>query len=548
MAEMPRALYEETLETTNSQPPSQHATRFLRYVVITVGFLVSLMVYYSNPLSGLKGFIYNSDALYLPSLYADFIRGNDLSKWNLPPTPYFFPDMPLYFAIRVITPNIHMAAVLFGLIQLLMFALGLMLLSRHSLPHWYGSTRYSLIALMGVLFLVSLEKLEYYSQTIFVGTYHFGIVLMIPFVLAITLSLVRGSRTKAPLVWTLCALSFLTAVSDGWYLIQVTIPLIGSLAVLYLRGRVDSKRAFTVVKAVVPASLMGIGVSLVYVWKEPALRTYVFRPNSIYLSFLRLTDALATIPAYHIVLATIFISMCVFASLKSVARSLPHETFSTSADRASGLLPLYFLLSFALNVLTVIGLGVFADRNGFHYFIPLFIFSGFWGFPFVATVPKIIRPMFLERIVLGVLGLIALLALRSIDLQQIVENLTDTYYPPSVRCLDEKTAQLGIKYGVANYWQAKPISLLSQNDLMVVQVNRDLSPFYWINNPDWYKIRPEFAVIDLSLPENHPWRLDEDLIRNRFGEPDAIFQCEHSQVLVYNRPTSEFRDLFNDAP
>jgi hypothetical protein len=61
-------------------------------------------------------------------------------------------------------------------------------------------------------------------------------------------------------------------------------------------------------------------------------------------------------------------------------------------------------------------------------------------------------------------------------------------------------------------------------------------------------MQPEFAVIDLSLPKDHPFRLDEDLITSRFGPPDAIFQCDRNKVLVYRWPGSAFGALFEHIP
>ncbi|TFW22237.1 hypothetical protein, partial [Duganella callida] len=44
---------------------------------------------------------FNSDAQYLPALYADLVeQGGRLRQWYLTPAPYFLPDWPLYFAAR----------------------------------------------------------------------------------------------------------------------------------------------------------------------------------------------------------------------------------------------------------------------------------------------------------------------------------------------------------------------------------------------------------------------------------------------------------------
>jgi hypothetical protein len=41
---------------------------------------------------------FSADALFLPTLYHDlFVWGGKLQDWILPPAPYIFPDMPLFF-------------------------------------------------------------------------------------------------------------------------------------------------------------------------------------------------------------------------------------------------------------------------------------------------------------------------------------------------------------------------------------------------------------------------------------------------------------------
>jgi|GEM_PF-3208113 len=556
---------------------SKSAFSILHFSLALVGLGASLAVYYSTSFYLIGDFVYNSDSLYLPAFFSDVIHGNNLSQWNLPPSSYIFPDMLLYFGMRTITPSIQIATVIFGITQYLIFALGLMLLAKQALPRAYSSIGPGLIALMSIGFMLSLANLEFYSQMIFVSAHHFGIVLIMPFVLAITHKLLAESQVSIPLICVLCGLSFLTTLSDWLYLVQLAIPLVASLIILRGLKKIDSRRTFLVASALIAPSLIGLGVSLIYVWNRPQLVAYTLRPQPIDSSFRQLATSLTSIPPFHAILAIIFLGICalIFAidllhnlgsysvvttivvsfTTKARLKSQLRLTFArglmtiarifrkaSTVNIDGALLPLYFFLASAVNFLAVISSGIFADRDGFRYFLPVLIFSGFWGLPFIVPIPKTIKPIFFEWAVVGALGLFVFLGWENIDWQ----GFTFDYYPPFIQCLDEKTSALGIQYGIANYWQARPISTLSQTNLKVVQVNRDLSPYQWINNSAEYAIEPEFAVIDTSFPENYPFRLDENLITSRFGKPDATFECERNKILVY-RSNDKFKLLFNDA-
>ena len=523
----------------------QYGLVFLEYAIVLTGLVAPLVAYYSTSYPLLRFFIYNSDALYLPSLYADVLSGDNLAKWSFPPTPYIFPDMVLYFLIRIITPSVHTAMVVFGMIQYLVFALGVMLLAGRLLSRSYGLAPYGLIALMSALFLFLLGKLEFYSQMIFAGTFHFGVVLIIPFVLAISLRLISEPEVRLPLVGALCILSFLTSASDGLYLTKVAVPLVGSWVALFVTKKVRIRHTLVIGISVILSSLIGLVLSLVNILRYSTMGMYVFRPNSIYSSFLKSFNSLVSITQYHAILAAVFLGVCIFVFIKHLVQSSLRKT--STADSKSVLLSSFFSLALIVNTIVIIGLGVFIDRNGFRYFLPFLIFSGFWGIPLVVGIPQAIKPVFVKVVVSCALVGVTIFGLRSMDIQRFSRVFTDVYYPPFVKCMDENTARLGIRNGISQYWQARPISLLTQNNLRVVQVGRDLSPFHWISNLNWYAMEPEFAIIDLAVPENHPFRLDEQLITSRFGKPDATFQCEQSKVIVYRHFDSKFRSLFEKA-
>src|SRR4051812_3628436 len=60
------------------------------------------------------------------------------------------------------------------------------------------------------------------------------------------------------------------------------------------------------------------------------------------------------------------------------------------------------------------------------------------------------------------------------------------YRPPLVRYLDSQTERYGLKTGTAGYWNARPLTLLSQKGLRALPVVSALTPDPWVSNQYWF--------------------------------------------------------------
>lgn len=61
------------------------------------------------------------------------------------------------------------------------------------------------------------------------------------------------------------------------------------------------------------------------------------------------------------------------------------------------------------------------------------------------------------------------------------------YYPEKSQILDQLKDTYGLKYGIANYWNAKHSTIFSRNDVRVYSVHDvDLKPYYHVINENWY--------------------------------------------------------------
>ncbi len=221
---------------------------------------------------------------------------------------------------------------------------------------------------------------------------------------------------------------------------------------------------------------------------------------------------------------------------------------SDQPNSLATLIVLGFFPSLAVtNVATVIFTGLFTDDV--RYILPLLVLPAVWGFPLLFAHLTPVNPSIrvAAAVCLTAAGALGQFAQNGNRLSQLYRAAD--YYPGELACLDTRTAELGLQRGIATYWQARPFTLLSQSGLKIAQVASDLSPYHWVNNLESFNLEPQFVLIDLRFSETEVWRLDERMIRRRFGEPTTEFACERSKVLVYNRSSDfAFRNMFNGHP
>ena len=111
------------------------------------------------------------------------------------------------------------------------------------------------------------------------------------------------------------------------------------------------------------------------------------------------------------------------------------------------------------------------------------------------------------------------------------------YVPAYVRALDRASQEYGLEYGLAGYWQARLITLLSETSLRAYAVDGSFNPFMIVSNAHWYaqsmenhEERPCFSFVVLDDPL---FKLSTDNLIPRFGEPEEVLDIEGVRVAVY---------------
>jgi hypothetical protein len=109
--------------------------------------------------------------------------------------------------------------------------------------------------------------------------------------------------------------------------------------------------------------------------------------------------------------------------------------------------------------------------------------------------------------------------------------------PPSVPVAAWLTAH-GLKYGIAGYWDASPVTLESGGQVQVRAVTRKAGAYHaynWETKPDWYNPSRHDATFVIADPP-HAWPTENYTageLERYFGHPVAIHRVAGHKILIY---------------
>ena len=473
--------------------------------------------------------LFNSDSVYLATLYRDvFVEGGDFFAWNLTPAPYFFPDMPLFFLIKTFIQDTYFAFYFYAALQLgLTYWLSLRLL-RAVLNEKFALLPFSIIYVLAVVFLTT-QNVVQYSYPLF-SAYHFGsIVTGLLFLLALTS--VLQSEAKPISVKTLALLTAWTALgtaSDFLFLLWFPLPALMAVAVW---GYFKERTRFN------PISLAKVFLSTLGGMGLGVLLKNAVTSNTIQLTW-GYSRILPNLKAAYSDLVNLFnqapLVMLLLALFYGLVLWRLVSLFRRSTFGTADFLGLFIPLSLGVTLLTLMLTSVLYldDAIMSRYFMT------FYWYPVLLSwlvYPDGVSDLYQRIFYYLWLSVLVVAVVLAIPTQPIYGE----YYPPVAQCVDESVRNYreeqgqSPSVGIGNYWHAKLITEFSKEQLRVVHVNNDLSPFMWINNPNWYQKGYDFAVLfTADDPGNEPFILDQTMIEGINGDPQDQVLCEDKKARV----------------
>ncbi|MBF0480771.1 MAG: hypothetical protein HQK81_06715 [Desulfovibrionaceae bacterium] len=514
-----------------------------------------------------KFWIFDPDILYLPYFAHDLYNSSfSITNWQISTTPYFFPDLLLYLVIYPFVDYGTSIGLYLVIVYLSNFFLLLLIKREVNTKAEFidDFLNFSIFSLICILILYNSQTLLW---SLLMPVFHGGSILN--GLIAILLFL-KILKSKSKLLEVILYLHIIiSSFSDPLVVAQFYIPLavIAILAwICRFISTVDGGRMSLLVLA---ASFLGIisqkiltrlGIFTVYSRLKYREITDIFREFSH--SYFSLFDS------SHIANICIIISfstLTVFSLyfLRSRSSFLNRYRNDLKAKYALIIFPFLSIIAFIFAHRFTSPFPITVAHGIILYFVPLasiFVLISM----IKSTYHPIIRVFFTMFISILFVSHVGELKFSSND--EFIRN-----YYPNVAALDEVSQKYNLKYGLTDYWTAKPWSFLSHTSIFINQLNKNFEPDFWVTNADWF-IRdkghngyPEYNFIiakrtpgDVSgenLPVHMPGerspsdvtgdRLSDDIILEKFGAPRVRVNLDdYTAVFIYDRDSDmKFRNF-----
>jgi len=465
--------------------------KWLTISIYALSFILNLILLFALfsrlDLNDLKLY-FNSDALYLPSLYRDlFIDHNSLKGWHLNPSPNFFPDMAIYFFFMFISGNLIVSSFLFSIIQYIVILLSIPYLFRILIPQISRLFIALSVLLMTLFFFVTFFSHDF-SFTFYTlsNAYHTGIFTVGLICIILTLKYLNNpSKTKLVLLFFIC---FFSVLSDRLFIVLYSIPV--CTIVIFLMKRQYVREVYRLLLVNVVALIASMAA---FKFIDSSHYVFIDQANS-FMNFANIGASFKMLfrQLDEYLLGINFKSLIILLSLVSFTGTVILFFRKTGKQAKYLFLRFYclFLITYTLVVLFMpVLVGNFTGYDSIRYNIYVFyllvINTGI-------VAAALLNGRMMKRSVRMTLTLITVLFSLAVTCIIVSEfsgkglKQFFNYYPKIVRCVDDAAQKDKLFYGVGGYWDAKYITLFSKKGVHIYPVYDDLTPCNHVTNENWY--------------------------------------------------------------
>jgi hypothetical protein len=509
---------------------------WLGCLFLGAGLTLLMVAYLTHRWDGMET-IFDSDSLFLPSLYKDlFLHGGHLKEWRLPPAPLFFPEWPLFFSIYTLVPNLYWTVAVFFVVQISLAFLVLAWLNRIFLDKSkaFLFAGMSLLALC-YLCLRSEDPFTYLAMSQHhIMTFLAGLVVVRLATMVILKTEVRVNKAHLFLIFVLC---LLVALSDAIFLIYFCAPLVVASAYLWGKCVVPWRRALVVAAMTATGTASGIALyGRLGLLRGGYSRDVDSRVLSMHASQIKafFLDFWHTQPVWFTLCALVWAALFCMWALVDKLQEFGHPLSGSSK----------FLIAFCLAAAGLVFASCWVSTAAFaeRYFIPVFFIPMFIApYGFLAIRPSWLRTAAICVCMAGVCAA----GIRCLASSPDPLSFHSDYYPEDIKCMDAAFQKFGLVNGIAQYWDARTTALLAKTPVNITQVSNRLALFFWNTSLRTFRYSYDFAIINPDAPRPF-YRLDEGLIKAINGEPTATVLCGQKKVLVY--PRDGLRLPWRDKP
>ena len=501
---------------------------------LTVGFLqlVLIALCFATADSEDMRLFFNSDTLYLPSIYRDlFIDGFTIEGWYLNPAPNLFPDVLLYFILNWITSDFILASILFSFVQYSLIALLLHRTIKLVIPK-ADDFRLALIQFsIGLIYVVSLTDDDFgFSFQLLSNAFHTGVFINILIALLTLLS-----ELKSPSLLKKISLFFfiiLFGFSDKIFWIGFSLPMFCiAFLLLFSKRKIHASTllAVSIIATGISAFLLHTFENAEYITVEKPFRYLDFDNigNSWNIMYHQLSTYVSDLRIKGLIIVLTFVAV-----VASVVNSfVAIKKYFKSTERSFGLIEYYHIFSMIFSAAVFwapIINGNYGGWDTIRYIFAVFIFALFYLFSLIPDLrnssKQVISKIFVGLAVFGLAGLVFNIK----NFNQVI-----SYYPRKVNIIDQIAIENGLEYGVSGYWDAKLTTMFSKQKLKVFCTFENFNPHLHVVNRNWFfekaHTRNETPVYRFIIIDDDK-QISEAI--NILGPECFIVQKEDIRVLI----------------
>ncbi len=511
----------------------------------------------------------NGDTLGGTAVAIDVLRdGFPISGWHFSIAPFCVPDLLLAALFWEVTRSPVAATLLAGFSQVALI-IGALLLIRNVVG--LGERRLQAVLTLSVASLIALYSARHLNvrlpdySLLFAPQNHVGSLINMLYALGLALWLVRDEvecgRGRRAVYLGYAALCLAAGASNLMFLDEMLAPFTAALCAAAFLGFMPWRCCWTTPLLGFPAALLGAFAGRLFLHPAPLSSQSEWTIDGFLTAAdVFLSGAVHNLAAHdflHMVAVT-WVVFCLVSGALFVRRLVIHGTaWVGREDRLRFVFVITVFLSgvFCLASLLITGTsGLTAFHNyawTLHYLpmlflLPLFVVPALMSWSWGMRLRSGVR----EGVAWLAAGLAVATPAVSLAMTPVPATQITSFHPPVVALLDDLAPKYGLREGLAGYWEARLITLLSRHGVRAYAVDGDMKPQLWWSNAAWYsesyydRRRPprvDFVVVDEPVsPEQR------GLVFSRFGEPRVERRVDNFDILIFRWPEHD-RDEENAA-
>jgi len=496
----------------NYRPPSLLLPISLTCYVLAIAWLAY------NYLNGRidNNLFFNSDALYLPSLFRNiFLEGKQFSDWMLAPSSVLFPDGIFFSLAYILSKDATIQILVFAIIQSIVFFLCATALLSTFLRRIDAAT-YSALISSNAIFM-GIYGTDPHGLS-FISVFHFGSLLSY---ILLTLAFVEFNTAKSgPRKYKYGVFAFsisaLSVFSDHLIILHFIAPTL-IIGILYYLNKSKNKAVLYFSAILIGSTVLALALETTLL-KNLGRLDYEVGFGSITNKSAILASWVANKPSLtQASLLLLPVSLIVSFAFLKASREI------TGRLAAKQELLAYSVLASTLTALLVTGL---SNRDfTIRYLLPFIFLPPLFLFALIST--KYSRYLSIAILLSSFLAF-----LKTPE----VETNPEKSYHAVVDCIDRLTAKHNSPRGMAEYWDAIPINVFSKTGLNVVPVQADTAPTKWMYNTQDYIGKFSFAILSNDTSDMRHTIFRTSVIK-RLAKKPLEYQCGNKTVLIFDNET-----------